>query len=118
MQKLSVQINKDAQIENTSIVSFVGDFDGAAKESITELEAYVATSTDGANLIFDFTSLNYLNSFAIGQLVEWHNVLNTKKGKILIVGANKNVEDIFTILGIASIFQIYPTMELAKQSLA
>lgn len=118
MQKLSVIINNEPSLEKTQIVSFSGDFDGAAKDSIVELEKTVQSCNDGCTLIFDFAGLNYLNSFAIGQLVEWHNILNTKNGKILVVGANKNVEDIFSILGIASIFKIYPTLELAKESLA
>jgi anti-anti-sigma factor len=117
MQKLTITINSLPEIPNAQIVHFDGDFDGYAKENITDLQKTIDECAAGAVLIFDFAKLNYLNSFAIGQLVAWHNAVNTKGGKILIVGINKNVEDIFSVLGINNIFKAYATIEELKQDL-
>ncbi len=118
MQKLTVSLINYPEIENTQIAYFEGDFDGAAKDDITDLQSAVDSCTTGFTMILDFSKLNYLNSFAIGQLVAWHNVINAKQGKILIVGTNKNVEDIFTVLGINTIFKTYPTLEAAKADIS
>jgi anti-anti-sigma factor len=106
------------EFPNTKIVYFEGDFDGYSEDTITSLQAEVDQAAQGSILIFDFSKLNYLNSFAIGQLVSWYNIMNSKEGKILIVGINKNVQDIFSVLGISSVFKTYPNMEELKKDLS
>lgn len=115
MQKLTVTISDYTEIPNAKMVIFDGDFDGYAKENIEGIQKTIDECATGATIIFDFSRLNYLNSFAIGQLVAWHNIVSTKGAKIVIVGINKNVEDIFSVLGINNIFKAYPTVEELKQ---
>lgn len=118
MQKLTVSLADYSEIDNAKIAYFDGDFDGGAKDDITELQEAVDSCEAGSTLILDFSKLNYLNSFAIGQLVAWHNTIKERHGKVLIVGTNKNVEDIFTVLGINTIFKTFSTLEELKAALA
>lgn len=115
MQKLILNITDYPDIPNAKLVYFEGDFDGYAEETIASLQSEIDQSGPGNTLIFDFTKLNYLNSFAIGQLVSWHNMMNSKDGKILIVGINKNIQDIFSVLGIGSVFKTYTDLEELKK---
>ncbi|MBN1258947.1 STAS domain-containing protein [Candidatus Peregrinibacteria bacterium] len=117
MQKLTITIENLSDIENAHLVRFEGDFDGYAKENLVDIQKYVDESTPNAILVFDFNKLNYLNSYAIGHLVAWHNHLARLGGKIIMVGTNKNVEDIFAILGIGALFKIYPDMDTAVKAL-
>ena len=117
MQKLTVTITDSSDIPNAKMILFDGDFDGYAKENIEDIQKTIDECAPGATIIFDFSKLNYLNSFAIGQLVAWHNIVSTKGAKIAIVGLNKNVEDIFSVLGINNIFKAYPTIEEFKQDI-
>lgn len=118
MQKLETLIEDYKDRPDTSIVHFKGDFDGYAKDSIADLQTYVDGIDKTHTLIFDFAKLNYLNSYAIGHLVAWHNHIKKLGGNIVIVGTNKNVEDIFAILGISTIFKIYPDLAAATSDLA
>ena len=117
MQKLTIAIEDVKGIENAHLVRFEGDFDGYAKENLVDIQKYVDLSAAGSILIFDFNKLNYLNSYAIGHLVAWHNHLVKLGGKILMVGTNKNVEDIFAILGIGNLFKIFPNMDAAMKAI-
>lgn len=117
MKKLNVSIEAFADKPNAHIAHFEGDFDGYAKENITDIQKFVDESADGTILLFDFNKLNYLNSYAIGHLVAWHNHVSKTGGKIVIAGTNKNVEDIFAILGIGNLFKIYPDLDTAKGEL-
>ncbi|MBN2306818.1 STAS domain-containing protein [Candidatus Peregrinibacteria bacterium] len=114
MQKLLLSITDYPELPNTKLVYFEGDFDGYAEDTITELQTTIDQAGPGSTIIFEFSKLNYLNSFAIGQLVAWHNAMNAKQGKILIVGINKNIEDIFSVLGIESVFKTYNNLEELK----
>ena len=113
MQKLAISMSEHPDHSEVEIVTFEGDFDGYAKENITEIQQYVDEITEANTIVFDFSKLNYLNSYAIGHLVAWHNHVKKLGGKIIIIGVNKNVEDIFAILGISSVFKVYPDLDAA-----
>ncbi|MBN2087908.1 STAS domain-containing protein [Candidatus Peregrinibacteria bacterium] len=113
MKKLQITFEKINEKPNSQIVKFDGDFDGSVKENLTETYSLVDEAPQGTNLIFDFSKLNYLNSYAIGHLVSWHKTINQKGGKIFISGTNKNVEDIFAILGLATLFKVFPDVTSA-----
>lgn len=117
MKKLTITIEEFADKQNAHIVHFDGDFDGYAKENLTDIQKFIDESKQGTILLFDFSKLNYLNSYAIGHLVAWHNHVSKSGGKIVIAGTNKNVEDIFAILGIGNLFKIYPDLGAAKADL-
>lgn len=115
MQKLNLSVSNYPDITNAKIIYFDGDFDGYAEDTIAIIQEEVDKAAPESVLIFEFTKLNYLNSFAIGQLVSWHNTISAKRGKILIVGINKNVQDIFSVLGIGSVFKTYTDLEELKK---
>lgn len=116
MQDLTVTIEKQESPENTHIAHFQGAFDGHNKEPIVELEKLVMEGGN-AKLIFDFEALSFLNSYAIGQLVAWHNHLTTNQGEIIVAHPAKNVEDIFNTVGISSMFKIFPDVTSALATL-
>lgn len=118
MQKLNLSIANYPDIPNAKIVYFDGDFDGYAEDTIAVIQEEVDKTGPGTTLIFEFSKLNYLNSFAIGQLVSWHNTIGAKQGKIVIVGTNKNVQDIFSVLGIGAVFKTYSSLEELKKNQA
>jgi anti-anti-sigma factor len=113
MQKLVITIDKNSGGENVHVVHFEGAFDGSMKDSLAELEQLIQGAAPGSNVIFDFKKLDYLNSYAIGQLVAWQNHLLKMKGQIIIAALNKNVEDILGILGISNLFKIFPDIDTA-----
>lgn len=117
MQKLTLTIEKNPNLENTHVVHFEGAFDGSVKEPLVDLEALVNGETPKTNLIFDFGKLDYLNSYAIGQLVAWHNHLVKNGGQIILTSLNKNVEDILNILGMGNLFKIFPDIQGALDAL-
>lgn len=117
MQQLTITIEKNPELENTNIVHFGGAFDGSVKEPLVDLEALISSETPKTNLIFDFKELDYLNSYAIGQLVAWQNHLLKNDGQIIIAGPSKNVEDILGILGISNLFKIFPDVESSLATL-
>ncbi len=117
MQKLTVTLEPYAALQGATLARFAGDFDGGAKESIQPVQDFVDKSPLATTLLCDFSRLNFLNSYAIGHLVAWHNHLAKSGGRLAIVGAGKNVEDIFSIVGLGHIFKIFPTLAAAESGL-
>lgn len=116
MQDLSVTMEPHASLPNTYVVHFEGAFDGHIKEPTAEMEKMIMEQK-GLIMVFDFEKLNFLNSYAIGQLVAWHNHMVNSQGNIIIAAPAKNVEDIFNIVGIGNMFKIFPDVQSALTSL-
>ena len=54
-------------------------------------------------LIFDFTNLKFINSEGIGYLMEVHTHLVQRDRKLVIVGLNAHVQDVFETIGMSEI---------------
>ncbi len=117
MQALEITIEPVSDLPNTHVAHFQGAFDGGVKEPLESMEKLIMESTEKTVVIFDLKSLDYLNSYAIGQLVAWHNHLKKNGGRLIIAGPSKNVEDIFNIVGISTMLKIFPDVESAVASL-
>lgn len=116
MQPLKLTITNYPDLPDTKLISFEGDFDGYAKETLIELQNTVEKAGVGSTLIFEFSQLKYLNSFAIGEIIAWKNIMTKKQGEIIIVGSNKNIQDIFSVLGIGETFKHYADLDTLKKS--
>ena len=117
MQKLTIITKELPDYSNAYLMTFDGDFDGYAKEDVVKVQDFIDRCKDKTDIVFDFTKLNYLNSYAIGHLIDWNKRIAETGGTILIAGTPKSVGDIFTILGIDTLFKFYKTSEAAIKDL-
>lgn len=116
-EPLTVSIKTIANMPQVIVVELTGDFDSTAQNNLQSVETQVQKATENGHFIFDLSRIRFLNSYAIGQLVGWRNALNEKNSKVLVIGADKNVAEIFNILGITSLFELYENLEAAAASL-
>ena len=116
MQSLKITLEKDFE-PGIHLAHMEGAFDGSVKEPLVELETLINGSASKTKVVLDLKNLSYLNSYAIGQLVAWHNHLVKVEGQIILAAPSKNVEDIFNILGISALFKIFPDVQTAVESL-
>jgi anti-anti-sigma factor len=115
MQSLKITLEKNFE-PGIHIAHMEGAFDGSVKEPLIELESLINNCPEKTRVVLDLKNLSYLNSYAIGQLVAWHNHLVKIEGQIILAAPSKNVEDIFNILGISALFKIFPDVQTAVES--
>lgn len=112
MQKnLVLQIGEPSSTDNYQIIKFNGEFDKAGHSEIKEGLDNVVKSFGGKNLIFDFESLKFINSEGIGYLMEIHAHLIKSDKRLVIVGLQHNVKDVFETIGISEIIPIYTNLD-------
>ncbi len=68
----------------------------------------------GTNLIFDLTGVNYMDSSAIGSLVNAHVSCSHRGTQMALVGVNERVKQILTITKVASLFKFYDDLPVAE----
>ncbi|MBI5754538.1 STAS domain-containing protein [Candidatus Peregrinibacteria bacterium] len=106
---LSLQFSESSG--DYQIVGFTGDFDKAGFAEIKDKITDFVLNFNKKVLIFDFTNLKYINSEGIGYLMEAHTHLIQRDRKLIIVGLNEHVKDIFQAIGITEIIPIFSSVD-------
>lgn len=101
--------------ENNLVVKLTGELDS---ESVKFLRGRIDVEYDevkAKNLIFDFSSVSFMDSSGIGMIIGRYNRVHAWGGKIKIFGANSVVRRIIELSGLEKIAQIYATEEEAER---
>jgi anti-sigma B factor antagonist len=82
-------------------------------EETDELRNAVADFVEQGNkkLIIDLSKVTYLNSTAIGILVQAHTTYAKNKGHVKLCGINKNINNIFVITKLTMVFDVADTRD-------
>jgi stage II sporulation protein AA (anti-sigma F factor antagonist) len=80
---------------------------------------YDLLEKEGANIsiVLDLSGLTYMNSKSIGYLTDWYTKVNEAGGKLVLSGAQDNVLDVLTVVGITNLIQHYPSTDEAKHAI-
>lgn len=73
--------------------------------SAPQLEAEVKQLGDIAELVFDFTALDYLSSAGLRVLLAAQKLMN-KQGKMVVRHVNETIQEVFEVTGFADILTI------------
>jgi len=68
------------------------------------------------NVIVDLSSVGFVDSAGLGQLVSALRMCIHHKGNVILVGVNESVVDLLRITKLDTIFKIYDNLEDAVES--
>ncbi len=71
---------------------------------------------DYQKLVIDLSGVTYLNSTAIGVLVQGHTSYARKGWQVKLCGINKNIDSIFVITKLTMVFDVQDTRDQALKS--
>lgn len=112
-------IVKSVPVKNNNymVLSFDGDLDKLGLESVrTQIDAIV-DKLETKYIVFDFTSLNFINSESIGYLITIHYRLIKKDKSLVIVKASKYVEDVLQVIGVSDFIKNYESLADFEESI-
>jgi anti-sigma B factor antagonist len=89
-------------------------------EETDELRSAVADFVEQGNkkLVIDLGKVTYLNSTAIGVLVQAHTTYTRNKGQVKLCGINNNINNIFVITKLTMVFDVAESRDEAVKSLS
>lgn len=87
-------------------------------EETDELRNAVADFVEQGNkkLVIDLSKVTYLNSTAIGVLVQAHTTYSKNKGRVKLCGINKSINNIFVITKLTMVFDVAEAREDAVKA--
>ncbi|MFQ3548828.1 MAG: STAS domain-containing protein [Armatimonadota bacterium] len=101
--------------ESTSVISVSGELDiYTAPDFKAKLQEVL--SEDKKNLIIDYTSLNYLDSTALGILVGVLKRTREAGKELALVCPSPRVKRLFQLTGLDDVFEIHQSLENARNS--
>ena len=81
--------------------------------SAPEMERLIAEQLDTGTqrLVLDFTSLDYISSAGLRVVLVAGKKLRASKGKMVLVGLQDMVREVFEMSGFLALFAVAPTLE-------
>ncbi|PCI24861.1 hypothetical protein COB57_03775 [Candidatus Peregrinibacteria bacterium] len=107
------QFRHFAHNESYGILELSGDLD---QKVLSELESILEkhNNDEALEILFiSFKRVTFVNSTCVGLLLSAFQAYDKKEKKICFVNAEKNVYDIFRVLGVTEIIPMYPTVKQA-----
>jgi anti-sigma B factor antagonist len=89
---------------------------GVESQQIETLVARLIGEGD-RNFIFDMAGVNYIDSTGIGRFIACYNKVMQAGGSMALAGATGVVRDGFRVTRLDTVFQFFPDVESARQSL-
>lgn len=105
---VKVDVKKDGDY---TVVTFDGDLDKLGLESIRQQIDDLADNLETKYLVYDFASLNFINSEGIGYLITVHYRLVKKDRLLAVISASDHVKDVLQVIGINEMMGVYDDMD-------
>ncbi len=98
---LSIEKKNDASVVSLHEKRIYMQFTDQFRQEMNAL-----LKTEQGHIIINFSGVNMINSLAIGILISTANELKTRKRQLIIVGLNKQIEELFSRMRLDKIFMI------------
>lgn len=108
---LTIDVQDHVEDGDYTVVKFKGEFDKAGFNEVQDDLASCVKNFSGKYLVFDLSGLRFINSEGIGYLMEVHTHLVQRDRKLVIVGLNTHVADVFKTIGIADVVVVKPSLD-------
>lgn len=99
----NLAIEKRQEKEKT-IVAVKGRLDSNTSPELKE--ALLEPLENVEEVWIDFTELAYISSAGLRVLLDAHKTMEEKSGKLVVAGANEEVNEVFTITGFSGILNM------------
>lgn len=104
---LKIEVLEPNKDQDFQVIKFVGSFDKAGHADVKEQLENSIKEFSLKYLVFDFAELKFINSEGIGYLMEIHTHLVQRERKLIVLGLNDHVKDVFQTIGIAEIIPVF-----------
>lgn len=116
MTELSATIS-DGPSPAVKVVALTGEMDESSIEGLKQSLDPILNDTNVKSLILDLRQLEFINSKGIGYLVSVHTHLSKDQRVLILAGANEEVMDVISLVGLTTIIKYFNTLEEALQNI-
>ena len=109
---MEFNIESEKTPDGVAVIEVAGELDLYTAPRLKE--ALLGAMDEGVlNIVVDMSGVHFIDSSALGVLIGGVKRLKPKEGKLVLVSVDENVNWIFQITGLNSVFDIFQTREEA-----
>ncbi len=113
---MEFDLKSERNPDGVAIIEVSGELDLYTAQRLKE--ALLGALDDGSlKIIVDMSGVHFIDSSALGVLIGGVKRLKPKSGKLVLVSVDENVNWIFQITGLNSVFDIFQSKEEALAGL-
>lgn len=101
----------------TLIVALRGELDHHSAKEVTDMVEEVIKNRGVRNLIFDFSSLSFMDSSGIGVVVGRYKLISAMGGSVAIVSSTKIVDRLLNMSGISKLINTHTSLNKALETM-
>lgn len=113
MTLLNLKFITDIKDNDYEVVEFHGELDSSTIPDAEKRIFGLLADYKRDYLVFDLADLNYINSEGIGFVITAQMKLAKKKQKLLLCGVRPNVAEVFDLIGVPKLVQVFPNISEA-----
>lgn len=102
--------------EKIKVLKFIGSLTAKSSGEIHNKVTNIIEKDKMVNLIADCTELDYLNSSSIEGFIQYHFKCESAGGGFKIFGLKDNIKNIFELVGVNNVLQIFDNINNALNS--
>ena len=102
--------------QNTQVVTIVGEIDGSSAPQAQEV--ILAQVSEGSKVVLDMTGVTYMSSAGLRMLLLAYRTVNSRGGKIVLVGLSSDLKDTMSVTGFLDFFTCVDTLDAGLAALA
>lgn len=99
--------------QNVLIVKIKGEIDHHTAEGIRQKIEQEFERTGCKHMIVDFSFVEFMDSSGIGMIIGRYKRVQAAGGRLLVAGAEGNIDRIFSVSGLYKIITGFPSVEAA-----
>jgi len=117
MTNINIKFSHPEELQNGVVVEMVGQLDVSNIDHVEEEMMPFTMETKYKRIVMDFKGLTYLNSRAVGMLVNFYNQLTQQGKKMVLCNLSGGVHDTLTLVGVSQIMKFFNDLESAIEYL-
>lgn len=104
---VEINLKKEGDVD---VLEVIGEVDASSSIQLDNALKNAIESGDG-KLLIDCKSLDYISSAGLGVFMSYIEDINAKGAKMIIVGLNDKVKNVFNILGLDQLLETAASKE-------
>lgn len=115
-RRTQVEINDVPGRKDIKLVKISGNLDVVNSDPVMQVLEFLLQKNPGVNLLFDMREVEFIDSYGNLVLIKSHMKAKKNGGAVKVFSLNKNIQDVFNIIGIAKLIPIFKFYEEALAS--
>jgi anti-sigma B factor antagonist len=103
-------------IQDVNVVKLTGDLDGSNAPNVQAQIMPLAIAN--VKMILDMSEVSYMSSAGLRMLLVMYRTINSKSGKVVLVGLSEDIRDTMSMTGFLDFFTYLETLDDGLKNLS